>query len=64
MFAGKGNSQRELDVILWSDGQVDPFFDHDFIDRDSFIEYKLNKNPDLTYSIEIMTIGEYKNRFQ
>jgi hypothetical protein len=61
MFAGKGQDARKLLVFHWSDGSRDPFWaDKDFA---SFIEWKLNKWPNLSYTTESMTVSEYNAKY-
>jgi hypothetical protein len=61
MFAGKGQDVRKLVVFHWSDGSRDPFF----LTKDSndFVEWKLHKYPEITYTIEYMNVGEYNAKY-
>ena len=61
MFAGKGKDQRKLLVFHWSDGSRDPFFADK--EPNSFIDWKLNKYPDLTFFTEETTVGEYNDKY-
>jgi hypothetical protein len=61
MFAGKGQDARKLLIFHWSDGSRDPFW----ADKDvsGFIEWKLNKYPDLVYDAEETTVAEYNAKY-
>ncbi len=65
MFAGKGQDTRQLLVLHWSDGSRNTYFDHIDTERDraSFIEWKLNRWPDLSYTTESMKVSEYNAKY-
>lgn len=52
---------EQIIVITWSDGTRNNFSSTRNA-VDSFIEWKLNKSPDLTYTKEIMSLAEFKKR--
>jgi hypothetical protein len=61
MFAGKNKDARKLIVFHWSDGSRDPFFRD--LNPEKFIQWKLNKYPELSHTTEEMTVGEYNTKY-
>jgi len=54
-------SKVNLVVIYWSDNSRNTFFVNDPEMMD-FIEWKFDKEPELTYTHEIMSVTEYKTK--
>lgn len=61
MFAGKGQDTRKLLVVHWSDGSRNTSWANG--DVVGFIEWKLDRWPDLTYTTEEITVSEYNAKY-
>ncbi len=53
------SGETKLIVIIWSDGSMNPFFAGLETARDCFVDWKINKYPDIAYQLKEMTVDEY-----
>lgn len=58
----KLDTLRQVVLLKWSDGSRNLFLTGDF-EMEDFILWKQSKNPDLTFETEVMSLTEYKTKY-